>query len=192
MLNDGTESGQITALLNRISTGDPQAQQALIDAVYAPLKGLAAAQLRRERPDHTLQTTALVHEAYIRLIQHDGITLRNRAHFFAIAARVMRRVLIDYARARKSDKRGGGQLAVELHDGLQVSSDRVDDILVLDEALSALAGFSTRLAQVVELRFFGGLTVEESAEVLGISPRQVKRDWKLGRSWLKTQLAVRP
>lgn len=182
------EGGEITALLERVSRGEAVSEEAWVSAVYEPLRRLASAQLRRERPNHTIQPTALVHEAYLRLVHRDGLPLVDRTRFYAVAAGVMRRVLIDYARARNAAKRGGKMMPVELSDSLVVTERRGEELLALDEALTELAAFAPRLARIVELRFFGGLTVDETARELQLSPRQVKRDWKWARTWLRERL----
>jgi RNA polymerase sigma factor (TIGR02999 family) len=146
--------------------------------------------MRREGPDHTLQTTALVHEAYIRLVDQQRVQWRNRAHFFGIAAEVMRRVLVDHARARQAAKRGGGVQRITLGDAMVASSDVEDaDVLALHEALERLALLDADQARLVELRYFAGMTIEESAEALGVSPATVKREWALARAWLRRELA---
>ena len=143
----------------------------------------------RERPDHTLQATALVHEAYLRLIDQREVNWQNRAHFFGIAAQLMRRILVDYARGLKAGKRLGARHKISLEDALVISKDRSADLLALDEALSRLAAKDPRQSRIVELRFFSGLSIEETAEVLGISVRTVKRDWNFARAWLYSELS---
>lgn len=177
----------ISALLARARAGDRRSESRLFDAVYGELRRLAAAQLRNERADHTLQPSALVHEAYLRLVGRSELRLENRAHFFTVAAGTMRRILIDHARARHARKRQGALKRVDLD--LAVVEDRnAERLLVVDGALRKLADWDPRQAQVVELRFFGGLTVEETATALGISAKTVKRDWSLARAWLQTQI----
>jgi len=144
--------------------------------------------MRAERPDHTLQPTALVHEAYLRLIEQDRVKWRNRAHFFGVAARLMRRILVDHARARRTGKRGAAEQAVALEEGFVFAEERSGELVALDEALQRLAQFDPRLDRIVELRFFGGLSVEDTAEVLGISPRTVKRDWNAAKAWLHGEM----
>jgi RNA polymerase sigma factor (TIGR02999 family) len=156
----------------------------LMPLVYGELRRLAKQHMRRERADHTLQTTALIHEAYLRLIDASQVRLENRRHFFAVASRLMRQALVDLARERGSLKRGGGTERVSLDEALMVSEQLDDELLALDEALWALAEFDARKSQVVELRFFGGLSVEETAEALDVSVETVHRDWRLARSWL--------
>ena len=173
-------SGDVTGLLQAMRAGDRDAAEALLPLVYAELHRLARSYMRRERPEHTLQTTALIHEAYLRLA-HEEIDWKSREHFVGLAANVMRSVLVDYARAHKAEVRGGGLKRVEFHEDLALSADKLDEVLVLDEALRKLAGNSPRQARVVELRWFGGLSVEEIAGLLGVAPRSVKRDWALAR-----------
>lgn len=173
----------LTQILQEVSAGSSQAQAELIQAVYHELRRLAQSQMRRERRGHTLQPTALVNEAYLRLVE-SGSNWENRRHFFGAAAEAMRRILIDYSRRRGAEKRGGNVAHVTL-DGLEVEGDRVDiDLLALDEALNALEAHDKRLAEVVELRYFTGLSIEETAEVMSLSPATVKRDWAYGRAWL--------
>ena len=180
----------VTQLLQRASAGDDQARAALFDVLYDELRRLAEAAMRRERPDHTLQPTALVHETYVRLADDSG-RFENRAHFFGVAASAMRRVLVDHARARGAQKRGGGEAPLNLDDldNLPGVPAAGVDLVALDDALSRLAALDPRQAQVVELRFFGGLSVEETAALLALSPRTVKREWQLARAWLKRALA---
>lgn len=178
----------ITDLLNAAQAGAPGAVDQLLALVYDELRGLAAAYLRRERADHTLQTTALVHEAYLRLAGHHSTTWKNRGHFFGIAAQAMRRVLVDHARRRRAGKRDGG-LAVPLDDDLDAARERPDDVLAVDEALERLAALDARQARIVELRYFAGLTIEQTAEALDISPATVKREWLSAKAWLQRELA---
>ncbi len=182
-----SEFGEVTQLLRAIKTGDPTAAERLLPLVYGELHRLAAGYMRRERQDHTLQPTALIHEAYLRLAK-DDLEWQNREHFIGVAANVMRRVLVDSARAHRAEMRGGGLQRVDLDEGLAISAERSDEILSLDEALEKLARTSPRQARVVELRYFGGLSVEEIAGVLGIAPRSVKRDWSLARIWLYNEI----
>jgi RNA polymerase sigma factor (TIGR02999 family) len=184
-----TAGTDITALLTSARAGDGQAQARLFDAVYGELRRIAAGELRKERPDHTLQPSALVHEAYLRLLGRDDVPWENRAHFFVTAAGTMRRVLIDYARQQRARKRFGALRRVDLEEQLAIVADTdLERLLVVDDALRKLAAWDERQARVVELRFFGGLTVEETADVLQISPKTVKRDWRMARAWLQTQL----
>ena len=160
----------------------------LVPAVYAELRRLAHHYMRAERTSHTLQTTALVHEAYLRLAGVDRMQFRDRAHFIAMAATMMRRILVDYARAHARDKRGGGISVTSLQD-VAVGSRQDVDLVALDDALERLARFDPRQARIVELRFFGGLTIEETAEALGVSAKTVKRDWAIAKAWLHQELA---
>lgn len=179
-----TQSQDVTALLLAWSDGDTEARDRLMGVLYQELRRLAGAQLRSERRDHTLQATALVNEAYLRLVDQTRVEWRNRAHFFAISARMMRRVLVDDARRRRAAKRGGGVAPVDID---QVSDPDVEasvDLVALDHALEELARVDDRAARVVEMRFFGGLTVEETAEALELSPATVKREWASARAWL--------
>ncbi len=178
----------VTALLRELTKGNPEAGPKLIPLVYDELRRLANGYMRRERTGHTLQATALVHEAYLKLLDQHSVEWQNRAHFFAIAAQVMRRVLIDHARGRVREKRGGGAEAVPLDKALVFSPGRSEEFLELDSALERLTALDPRQAKIVEMRFFGGLTVEETAEVLGISPKTVKRDWTVAKAWLHGEL----
>jgi RNA polymerase sigma factor (TIGR02999 family) len=180
----------ITRLLARWAGGDPQAFAVLMPVVYEEMKKLAEHYLRQERPDHTLQPTALVHEAYLRLAGIRAMELKNRTHFYGAAAQVMRRVLVDYARQRRARKRGGPSLAlVPFEEAMDTPVDTGVDLVALDEALAALEVIAPGRARVVELRFFGGLSVEETAEYLGIAPATVKRHWVFARAWLFDRLA---
>jgi RNA polymerase sigma-70 factor (ECF subfamily) len=180
--------GDVTQLLADVQDGRPDAAPQLMPLVYDELRRLARGQMRRERPDHTLQATALVHEAYFRLVNQPERSWQNRTHFIRIAAQVMRRMLIDYARARLTEKREGRLQRVPLEEPLLVAEEQADELLALDEALERLAQFDARQSRVVELRFFGGLTVEETAEALGMSPKTVKRDWSVARAWLHREV----
>ena len=177
------EEGAVTVLLKAMGAGDATAEQRLLPLVYRELHRLARSYMRRERPDHTLQATALINEAYLRLAGGE-VDWKNREHFIGVAAQVMRRVLVDHARAHNADMRGGGLKRVELDEGLALSSARSDELLMLDEALERLARINGRQARVVELHYFGGLSMEQIAALLGISERSVKRDWSLARIWL--------
>lgn len=179
----------VTEALNGLSRGDEAALQRLLPVVYREMKLLAANYLRAERPGHTLQPTALAHEAYLRLVGRDHAPWQNRAHFLAVAARAMREILVDHARRRKAQKRGGGQPVTVLSEDLPVAGGRPIAFDELDQALSDLARLSERQARVVELRYFGGLSIEETAEVLSISPVTVKRDWATARAWLYRELS---
>ena len=183
-------SHEVTQLLRAWSEGDQAALERLIPLVHAELHLLAKRYMRHERAGHTLQTTALIHEAYLRLIDARQVRWQNRAHFFAISARLMRQVLVDFARQRGYQKRGGAARRVSLDEALVVSQVRDEDLVALDEALSALAEIDERKSRVVELRFFGGLTEEEMAEALKVSPETVRRDWRLAKSWLRRWLSV--
>jgi len=168
--------------------GDAAAFDRLVPLVHAELRRLARRYMARERPDHTLQATALVNEAYLRLIEITRVQWQNRAHFFAMSARVMRRILVDSARARGNEKRGGGVLKVSLDEGLLVSTQPGQDLVALDDALQALEAIHPRKSQGVELRFVGGLSIEEAGEALHVSPDTVKRDWRFAKLWLLREL----
>ena len=178
----------VTQLLRAWSEGDQQALEKLTPLVYAELHRRAHWQMANERSGQTLQTTALVNEIYLQLVDLRGVTWRDRAHFFALSSRLIRRVLIDAARAKAAQKRGGRASHVELDENLLVSQEPPADVIALDDALTALAAIDERKSQVVELRFFGGLGIEETAEVLKVSPETVKRDWKLAKAWLRREL----
>ena len=186
-LDMNSDPGQVTHLLHAMRAGDPGAAETLLPLIYQELHRLAKAYMRRERREHTLQPTALIHEAYLRLA-HEEIDWTSRQHFIGVAAHVMRRVLVDYARAHNAERRGGGLKRVELDDSLAIDVERIDELLAIDEALGRLAQVNPRQARVVELRYFGGLSVEEIAPILGIAPRSVKRDWSLARLWLHREL----
>lgn len=180
-----------TRLVDQTAKGDEQAAASLFALVYEELRRLAAAVLRHERHDHTLQPTALVHEAYLRLADHPEDRWENRAHFLAVAARAMRHILVDHARGRNAQKRGSGVARLTLEGVEPVSSDPAPDLdlVVLDEALAKLAELDARQARIIELRFFGGLTVDETAAAVGASARTVKREWQFARIWLKREMA---
>ena len=180
----------VTRLLHDLSGGDAEARDALLGAIYGELRRIAHGALGGERAAHTLTTTELVHEAYLRLVDVTRVSWQDRAHFFAVAARVMRRVLVDWARARRAGKRGGGEVPLSLDDvaGGVADAGRADELVALDEALDRLAARSERQARVVECRYFAGLTIEETAEALGVSPTTVKQDWVLARTWLFREL----
>ena len=178
-----SSSDGITGWLARWNDGDETAFEKLVPLVYQELHRLASRYMRGERSGHLLQTTALVNEAYLRLHDSDGIHWRDRNHFYAVAARAMRRVLVDFARARKQQKRHGGR-QVSLDEALAIGNDRSADMVALDDALTTLAKLHRRQSQIVELRFFGGLTEPQIAGVLGVSPRTVSSDWRVARSWL--------
>ncbi len=182
-------SEEITQLLLAWGSGDETALERLMPLVHAELKRLAKRYMNRQRTGHTLQTTALVNEAYLRLIDSSRVQWQNRAHFFAISAQLMRRILVDAARAKQNLKRGGGAQVIALDEAPDVFSEQAAELIALDDALKALASFSPRLSQVVELRYFGGLSEEETAEVLKTSTRTIRRDWKLARTWLYRELS---
>jgi RNA polymerase sigma-70 factor (ECF subfamily) len=189
------ESHEITQLLIAWGAGDQTALDRLTPLVYGELHRLAQSYLRRERAGHSLQTTALIHEAYLRLIDAQQVRLENRTHFFAVAARLMRQILVDFARARGYQKRGGGAQRISFDETTAISPQlpgKNEELLALDEALNALAEVDARKAQVVELRFFGGLTEEETAAALKVSLDTVKRDWRIARSWLSRKLSDEP
>ena len=179
---------EVTQLLLAWSAGDKAALDRLMPLVYSELRRLAKSYMRRERAGQTMQTTALIHEAYLRLIDTNQVRLENRGHFFAAAARLMRQVLVDIAREHSSRKRGGAAIQVSLDEAMVVSKQRDEGLLALDEALSALAQVDPRKSRMVELRFFGGLSVEETAETLSVSVETVHRDWRLAKSWLLRRL----
>lgn len=182
----------VTALLRQMSDGSGEALDAIIPLVYRELRSIAQRHLRREDPGHTLNTTALVHEAYLRLVDLRRVEWQDRVHFFAMASRMMRRVLINYARRRKRTKRGGGRIPVSLQEVSLPIHEHLDDLLALDQALTRLEAVDERRCRVVECRFFAGLDIEETAEALGVSPGTVKRDWRLARLWLNRQLSPEP
>lgn len=179
---------QVTGLLVAWGQGDESAFEQLVPLVHAELHRLAHREMGRERAGHTLQTTALVNEAYMRLIDVSQVQWKDRAHFFAMSARLMRRVLVDHARARQSQKRGGDARKVTFEEALVVSAERGSDLVTLDDALQALAAVDARKSQVIELRYFGGLSVDETAEALQVSPDTVIRDWRLAKAWLLREL----
>lgn len=183
-----SSSSDLSALVLRWSRGDQQALQRLVGHLYADLRQLAHAHLRRERSDHTLTTTALVHEAYVQLASRTGPAWQGRAQFFALVSRVMRHVLVDYARRRRAAKRGGGEVHVPLEDAAAADPSAVE-LLALDQALDRLSARHERLGRIVECRFFGGMSEAEIAEALGVSARTVERDWKRARAYLHTMLA---
>jgi RNA polymerase sigma factor (TIGR02999 family) len=178
----------VTDLLLAWSGGDERARDELVSAVYGELRRRAGAYLRHERPGHTLQPTALVHEVYLRLVDQKSVRWESRSQFFGLAAQLMRRVLVDHARARSAGKRGGGLMPVTFDEEVAGPGAGVD-VAALDEALLALAALDARQGRVVELRYFGGLSIEETAEVIGISPATVKREWALAKSWLFRELS---
>jgi RNA polymerase sigma factor, TIGR02999 family len=184
------EQSDVTQLLKKAQSGDKESLDNLLPVIYDELRRVAASQLRRERDDHTLQATALVHETYLRLIEQKNVDWRNRAHFFSIASEMMRRILVNYAVQRNAQKRGDGATRISLDDANSFAStgESEVDLLALDDALTYLAEMDPEAARIVELRFFGGLTIAETAEVLGISESTVKREWKTAKAWLKTKL----
>jgi RNA polymerase sigma factor (TIGR02999 family) len=179
---------EVTRLLVEWSNGDETALERLVPIVEAELHRLASRYLRREIGGHVLQTTALVNEAYLRLIEQPAVRWQNRAHFFGIAARLMRRILVDYARRDRAAKRGGGAVRLSLEHVTGLAHERDLDLVALDDALTALARIDARQSEIVELRFFGGLRVDETAEVLGLSPATVTRDWNLAKAWLRREM----
>ncbi len=184
-------SHQVTELLIEWSNGNKAALDQLMPLVHAELHRLAHRYLSHERPNHTLQTTALVNEAYLRLVDRNHVHWQNRAHFFAISAQLMRCILVDHARSLAYAKRGGGARKIELDEALIVSQERAADVLALDEALKELATFDPQQGRIVELRFFGGMTIEETAEALSLSPATIKREWVSAKAWLYHELANR-
>jgi RNA polymerase sigma-70 factor, ECF subfamily len=179
----GVDQGEVTLLLRAMQGGDPTASEKLLPLVYNELHRLAESYMRRERPNHTLQPTALINETYLRLTG-DTINWQNRAHFVGVAANIMRRVLVDHARAHKAGIRGGNLQRVEFEEGIAISKERSTEMLLLDDALNKLEEVNPRQAKVVELRYFGGLSVEEIAAILNIGPRSVEREWASARAWL--------
>ena len=182
-------SGEITLLLLELRRGNKEAEGRLVPLVYKELRRIAATYLRRESPDHSLQPTALVHEAYMRLTDIKEIDWQSRSHFFAVSATLMRRILVDHARASHAGKRGNGWDAVSVNEAILPSPERGPEILALDEALNKLAAFDERQSKIVELRFFAGMSEDETGSVLGISARTVKRDWRIARAWLFKELS---
>ena len=184
-----SEEQDVTKVLRELSEGDRDAPARLMPLVYNELRKLSQGYLLGERPDHTLQATALVHEAYIRLVDWENVSWQNRAHFFAAAAQVMRRILVDYARERNAQKRGGGVTKLSLDEAISFAPEREVDLVALDDALQSLALLDDEQSRIVELRFFGGLTIEETAEALRISPATVKkREWTLAKAWLHKRI----
>lgn len=183
-----TDPGDVTLLLEELRHGNRQAEEVLIPLVYRELRRIAAWHLQQEAPDHTLQPTALVHEAYLKLTRIDGIDWQNRSHFFAVAAKLMRHILVDHARNQKAMKRGDGQTVLNIDDVFVAERSKGPDILALDEALERLSKLDERQGRIVELRFFSGMTEEETGQVLGVSARTVKRDWRIAKAWLYNEL----
>lgn len=183
------DHARITVLLKRVSDGDHSAQDELLALVYSQLHRIAQRQFRSERPGHTLQPTALISELYLRVLHDSRIEWRSRAHFYAVAAQTIRRILVDHARAAHAQRRPQSAQRVELDDVLAYSEDRAHEVLIVDEALQRLQQLDPRQAQVVDLRYFGGFTVEETAQALGVSERTVKRDWAMAQAWLSAALS---
>ena len=183
-----TSPKDMTTLLGELSGGKPEALANLVPVLYSELRRLASHYLKQERVDHTLQATALVHEAYLRLLNQREVRWENRNQFFGIAAQLMRRILVDYGRSRRAAKRGGSAGKVFLEESLVVCKQSAPDVVALDEALSKLAEVDSQQARIVELRFFGGLSVEQAADVLHISPATLKRNWNVAKAWLAREL----
>jgi RNA polymerase sigma factor (TIGR02999 family) len=181
----------VTQLLIEWREGDETALDRLIPLVYDEMRRLARYYMRRERREHTLQTTALINEAYIRLVDHKGMRWQNRAHFYGVAAQAMRRILVDHARSRNYEKRGGGARMVELDEAAAVAQEQAAEMIALDEALNDLAALDPRQSKTVEMRYFGGMSVEETAEALGVSPVTVMRDWRAAKAWLLRAISAK-
>lgn len=179
---------EVTVLLSRLSQGDKSVLDQLLPVVYKELKKLSSIYLHKEYQNHTLQTTELVHEAYIKLVSQENVSWENRAHFFGIAANSMRQILVDYARKKKADKRGGGAYRMSLDEVSLFYNSMDDQMIQLDEALNKLDAFDNRMSRIVELRYFTGLTIEETAKVLDLSPATVKREWNLAKAWLYREI----
>jgi RNA polymerase sigma factor (TIGR02999 family) len=188
-MSPSTSTANVTQLLIRWSNGDQQALEQLMPLVYGELRRLAARYLRRERPGHTLQSTALVHEAWMKLIDQRSVQWQNRAHFFGVAAQMIRRILVDYARSRHAAKRGAHACKLSLDEAVEVPRQRDVDLIALDDALDGLAKIDPQQGRIVELRFFAGLSIEETAEVLHVSPATVKREWVSAKAWLYREMA---
>jgi len=182
-------ANDVTQLLVAWGNGDENARDQLMPLVYTELHRLAHRHIKKERPGHTLQTSALVNEAFVRLVDQRGVNWQSRGHFFGIAAQMMRRILVDYARSRGYAKRGGNAQRVSLNEEMLITRQRSADVISVDEALTALATIDERKSRVVELKFFGGLSIEETAEVLGVSPGTVMRDWTLAKAWLRRAMS---
>jgi RNA polymerase sigma factor (TIGR02999 family) len=182
--------GEITRLLEDWNKGDESALQKLLPLVYGELHRLANAYMRRERRDHTLQTTALVHEAYLRLVGQRNVHWQTRVHFFAVAARVMRNILVDYARGRGRAKRGDGLPGLPLGEVAVMSEERAEELVAVNTALDGLTAVDPRKGRVFELRYFGGMSIDEAAEALRVSPATVTRDWRMARAWLRRELGI--
>jgi RNA polymerase sigma-70 factor, ECF subfamily len=183
-----SRQAEATKLLSEVTQGNEEAAEKMIPVVYDELKRLARSYMRRERPDHTLQTTALVHEAYLKLIQQRSLDWQSRTRFFGIAAHIMRRILVDHARGHLREKRGGRQRSVSIDQALVFAPEQSQELIRLDQALGRLTKLDPRQGKIVELRFFSGLTVEQTADLLGISPKTVKRDWSIAKAWLHGEM----
>jgi RNA polymerase sigma factor (TIGR02999 family) len=183
-----TSRPNVTVLLKQAHNGDENALNELLPLVYDELRRVASNQLRNERSDHTLQATALVHEAYLRLLEQKEVDWQNRVHFFSIAAEMMRRILVNYAIQRNAKKRGDGAAKIELDEAIGFSKERELDLVILDETLNELARFDPGQARIVELRFFAGLTIEETAQALGVSDSTVKREWRSAKAWIMARM----
>ena len=183
-----TPQHDVTRLLTEWRHGNPDALNEMAPLIYEELRRLARSYLRRERPGHTLQSTALVHEAYLRMVDQQNVSLQNRSHFYGVAAQMIRRILVDHARARRTHKRGDGVIPLALDEARSAHAGSDLDLAALDDALAALAQIDPRQSRIVELRFFAGLSLEETAEVMGVSPATIKRDWTVARAWLKREL----
>lgn len=186
---DDKSAELLNEILAQAGPGHPPVAGQLFPLVYDDLRELASNYLRREKPGHTLQSTALVNEAFLKLIDQTRVNWQGRTHFFAVGAEIMRRILVDHARTKQRQKRGGDRQRIELHDDLQISAQRDEDLLAVDEAIAKLSERDPRQAKIVELRFFGGLTVAEVAEVLGVSKRTVEAEWTMIRAWLRRELS---
>jgi RNA polymerase sigma-70 factor, ECF subfamily len=185
------ESGEITSLLGKLGSGHAEVSARLIALVYKELRAIAGRCMRNERAGHTLQPTVLVHEAYLRLAADTSVQWESRAQFFGFAAQIMRRVLLDYAREHRALKRGGAAARISLDDAFLVSEDQLDNVLILDESLSRLAAIDSQQSRIVELRFFAGMTLEETSEVLGMSTATIKREWSHAKAWLHRDMSRR-
>jgi RNA polymerase sigma-70 factor (ECF subfamily) len=189
---DQPDPKSVTQMLQAWGAGDPQALERLVPAVYRELRRMAKRRMALENPDNSLQPTALVNELYLRLVDTTGVNFRDRSQFFALAAQMMRRILVDAARARAASKRGGGDAKVAFEEGVFAAPTKDREMVALDDAMKALAKEDPRKAQAVELRFFGGLSIEETAEVLGISVQTVRRDWNFAQAWLSREMRPKP
>lgn len=187
--SETTSAELTTALLSRLGGGNAEAEAEIAPIIFRELRRVAQGHLRRERPNHTLQPTALVNEVWLRLAGRDSINWENRAHFFSVSSRLMRRILVDYARRRNAGKRGGPQRQITLLDHLAAQQDQSAEVLALDQALDRLREFDPRASRIVEMHFFGGLSFEEMGLVLGVSARTVRRDWSMARAWLHNELS---